>query len=726
MRASSFSSSNHPNPALLRMAGGIGRGGAEMEGDYHRRGSAFASLGGSPLMEGLGGNNGTGGSTSPYGGGIGMEDSSSLDQYRRGSHSAYTSSNMENMLSARASSVSAQGSSKPSNLSRPSSSSTNFNYGSNGNGIQTASALNNLKHSHLVPPNSSGSTASSPLSSNARSIRGSYAEETGSSSPNPSNSSSGGPDALAVALAFGSLNSYGSSGTGTYPSSPSQSQISHASGSALMSGNGSVGLNPATGMNYSNSNPTGINVLDGLYSSAISSNQQSPSFQPPVSTALHGPLSMSDPRTQLAISNLPYRVRWQDLKDLFRKAGVVLRADVSLTQDNRSLGNGTVLMATEEDAMRAIEMFKGFCWQGRNLDVGIDRSGTLLSTGPIPGMTNNLSSPNLGVVNAVPLNSSPGIGSIQSSNFQTDQQGTSSPNPSAYSFLTTGTSASGSVNGSQHAGNHSHSHSSAGSATGGLTSGLVGSTSFPNGIGGSTLPPPHGMLQQQHQQQHMSQNLHPPAPSGWGSAGGPTIGNSHQSNPMHGGGRSHIPSGWGKAASGNSNTGSQRSSIAAQGGLGGGAASGFTQAQVQNATQLQAQVAALHPYLQQALGFSSSNPPTNANPSYGAGQGSISHQNHGAGGYAFPSNLQQNQHPNQFQSPQNQQPGPSSYYGRVLFVGNLPFHCQWQDLKDLFRAAGNIQRADVALGPEGRSRGFGTVLFSTVEDAQNAVRIYHG
>ncbi len=76
--------------------------------------------------------------------------------------------------------------------------------------------------------------------------------------------------------------------------------------------------------------------------------------------------------------------------------------------------------------------------------------------------------------------------------------------------------------------------------------------------------------------------------------------------------------------------------------------------------------------------------------------------------------------------PSNSQMPTTSYAGRVLFVGNLPFHCQWQDLKDLFRAAGNIQRADVAIGPDGRSRGFGTVLFSTQEDAQNAVRLYHG
>ncbi|PWN95668.1 RNA-binding domain-containing protein, partial [Tilletiopsis washingtonensis] len=204
-----------------------------------------------------------------------------------------------------------------------------------------------------------------------------------------------------------------------------------------------------------------------------------------------------DPRTQLFISNLPYRVRWQDLKDLFRKAGTVLRADVALTPDNRSRGHGTVLLASEEDAHRAVDMFRGFSWQGRILEVRIDRSGTIL----LPSALH-------------PTGVSPAL----------------------YPFM-------GNANG------RSASLSSAGR---------------PSAYLGPPLPP-----------------------------GSTTL------------------------------------------------------------------------------------------------------------------------------------PPPNSYYGRVLFVGNLPFHCQWQDLKDLFRAAGNIQRADVALSPEGRSRGFGTVLFASAEDAQNAVRIYH-
>ncbi|OBZ67935.1 hypothetical protein A0H81_12292 [Grifola frondosa] len=56
----------------------------------------------------------------------------------------------------------------------------------------------------------------------------------------------------------------------------------------------------------------------------------------------------------------------------------------------------------------------------------------------------------------------------------------------------------------------------------------------------------------------------------------------------------------------------------------------------------------------------------------------------------------------------------------------LPFHIQWQDLKDLFRQAGAVQRADVALGPDGRSRGFGTVSFAGEADAERAVRMFNG
>lgn len=62
----------------------------------------------------------------------------------------------------------------------------------------------------------------------------------------------------------------------------------------------------------------------------------------------------------------------------------------------------------------------------------------------------------------------------------------------------------------------------------------------------------------------------------------------------------------------------------------------------------------------------------------------------------------------------------------TAFSLQLPFHCQWQDLKDLFRQAGTIVRADVALGQDGRSRGFGTVVFANDYDSERAVKMFNG
>lgn len=64
--------------------------------------------------------------------------------------------------------------------------------------------------------------------------------------------------------------------------------------------------------------------------------------------------------------------------------------------------------------------------------------------------------------------------------------------------------------------------------------------------------------------------------------------------------------------------------------------------------------------------------------------------------------------------------------GAQLYIGNLPFQAGWQELKDLFRTAGNIVRADINMGPDGRPRGSGIVVFATPEDAQNAIQMYNG
>lgn len=68
---------------------------------------------------------------------------------------------------------------------------------------------------------------------------------------------------------------------------------------------------------------------------------------------------------------------------------------------------------------------------------------------------------------------------------------------------------------------------------------------------------------------------------------------------------------------------------------------------------------------------------------------------------------------------------PATLVDRVVFVKNLSLATQWQDLKDLFRPAGVVIRADVATGPDGQARGFGTVLFASKDDALKAVSMFN-
>jgi len=59
--------------------------------------------------------------------------------------------------------------------------------------------------------------------------------------------------------------------------------------------------------------------------------------------------------------------------------------------------------------------------------------------------------------------------------------------------------------------------------------------------------------------------------------------------------------------------------------------------------------------------------------------------------------------------------------GRQLFVGNLPYSARWQDLKDLFRDTGRVERADVFMDGPNRSKGCGIVVFESPSDAERAI-----
>ncbi|CAG7919800.1 unnamed protein product [Penicillium olsonii] len=79
---------------------------------------------------------------------------------------------------------------------------------------------------------------------------------------------------------------------------------------------------------------------------------------------------------QIYVSNLPFNVGWQDLKDLFRQAaqqGAVIRADVHTDATGRPKGSGIVAFESPDDARNAIAQFNGYDWQGRPLEVREDR-----------------------------------------------------------------------------------------------------------------------------------------------------------------------------------------------------------------------------------------------------------------------------------------------------------------------------------------------------------------
>ncbi|KAJ5440828.1 Nucleotide-binding alpha-beta plait [Penicillium cf. griseofulvum] len=89
-----------------------------------------------------------------------------------------------------------------------------------------------------------------------------------------------------------------------------------------------------------------------------------------------GPPGAGGGGRQIYVSNLPFNVGWQDLKDLFRSAaqqGAVIRADVHTDPTGRPKGSGIVAFESPDDARNAIAQFNGYDWQGRPLEVREDR-----------------------------------------------------------------------------------------------------------------------------------------------------------------------------------------------------------------------------------------------------------------------------------------------------------------------------------------------------------------
>lgn len=73
---------------------------------------------------------------------------------------------------------------------------------------------------------------------------------------------------------------------------------------------------------------------------------------------------------KLYVGNLPYQTTNDELQQMFSQAGEVTEAVVMMDKmTGRSRGFGFVTMATDEGAQKAIEMFNGKDFGGRNVVV---------------------------------------------------------------------------------------------------------------------------------------------------------------------------------------------------------------------------------------------------------------------------------------------------------------------------------------------------------------------
>lgn len=57
----------------------------------------------------------------------------------------------------------------------------------------------------------------------------------------------------------------------------------------------------------------------------------------------------------------------------------------------------------------------------------------------------------------------------------------------------------------------------------------------------------------------------------------------------------------------------------------------------------------------------------------------------------------------------------------MIRISNLPAETTWQDLKDLCKTVGYVDRVEIAQHPDGSSKGYGTVRFRSKEDANAAL-----
>ncbi|KAK4683798.1 hypothetical protein P7C73_g6427, partial [Tremellales sp. Uapishka_1] len=400
----------------------------------------------------------------------------------------------------------------------------------------------------------------------------------------------------------------------------------------------------------------------------------------------------SDGRVNLFVGNLPYRVRWQDLKDLFRKAGTVLRADVSLGPDNRSRGYGTVLMGSREDGARAIDRFNGYTWQTRTLEVRPDRLPPEYEAQPHMGhhqpMPNFAHRP--GQPPLFPFNPAP----FAPQHFRSGSGFGNGPPPSS----------SGMLNVMSMPGMGYNPTPLGGVSMAMGASSPIGSNHSPSSVYGTLPPMPIGS--------HNFSSMGASPLAGSLSSGHPT---SQHYNGFHAGRRDSLTPFSHSVSPDTTGISLPRSTSPIPGAANMPSRPPSSHGRhASSASPNKSEEAQVHP-----PGHGRAPPPGHLGPlppnMFASVKAVVTpEKDHRAS---------VSEHPHLTLEGLGKESmglgAPGSIKERTVFVTN------WQELKDLFRAAGIIIRADVATGQDRRPKGFGTVLFASEQDALLAVNMFH-
>ncbi|KAF0394555.1 telomere maintenance protein [Gigaspora margarita] len=391
---------------------------------------------------------------------------------------------------------------------------------------------------------------------------------------------------------------------------------------------------------------------------------------------------------QLFVGNLPFVVGWQDLKDLFRSAGNVQRANIMQGRDGRSKGHGIVLYATVADAKNAISTFDGYEWHGRKLEVREDRSA--MDFPPPPPRTEGANTINQSELEneKISVSNSNGRSASVTSNEINGTTSSTQTSSSPVDYPNENITLNGITNNINNGTTYSD------------ESTINNTTTGTNGLNNSNT---------NLQRQLFVGNL--PFRVRWQDLkdlfrkAGTVL-------------RADVAMGYDNRSKGHGTV------------LFGSLEDAKNAIAIFNHYNWQGRSLEVR----EDRGFVDSNNVNNQNNNNTPNPQQVSQETRRTVDPVPTHNHTQAPYlPNQIVCPTGiffptrgiPVPQPN-LAGRLLFVGNLPFNCQWQDLKDLFRNAGNIIRADVSTNYDGRSRGFGTVLFATPEDARNAVGMYNG